>query len=394
MDVFVPKECYPDETRVSILPGMVAKLVKKGARVTIESGLGRTLGIHDGSYLEQGARVSSDRPAELRTADLVLRLRKPPLADLAFLRAGGIQIGLLDPFAERDLVGRLAAAGVTAVSLEMVPRITVAQKMDALSSQANLAGYVAVISAANAMNRIFPLMMTAAGTIKPVRLLVIGVGVAGLQAIATARRLGAAVEAFDTRPVVEEQVKSLGAKFVNIDLGETGQTAGGYAKELTPTQLQKQQELLAAHVTASDVVITAAQVFGKRAPKVLTAEMIRRMRPGSVVVDTAMETGGNVEGSERDAIVDVGGVKVIGWTNLPGRVAANASEMYSNNLGAFVDHLWANQEGMLDIKDEILRGCVITHAGEICHELIRRFYGENASVAGSSSKEVTRTESA
>ncbi len=383
MDVFVPKECYPLETRVPILPGTAGKLVAKGAKVTVESGLGQTLGIHDETYLKQGARVSSDRATELHTADLVLRLRKPPLTDLASLRRGGMQIGLLDPFHERDLVERLAAAGVTTVSLEMIPRITVAQKMDALSSQANLTGYVAVVIAANTINRIFPLMMTAAGTIKPVRLLVIGVGVAGLQAIATARRLGAAVEAFDTRPVVEEQVKSLGARFVKIDLGETGQTAGGYAKELTPAQLQKQQELLVAHVAESDVVITAAQVFGKRAPKVLTTETIKSMRPGSVVVDTAMETGGNVEGSERDAIIDIGGVTVIGWTNLPGRVAANASETYSTNLEAFLDHLWASQKGTLDLKDEILRGCVITHAGEVCHEGIRRFYGESAPATGS-----------
>ena len=383
MHVFVPKELFPGETRVPILPGAAAKLIAKGAQVTIESGLGVTLGIPDQSYLEQGAQVSSDRHDQLRRADLVFRLRKPPSADLESLRRGGIQVGLLDPFNERALVERLAAAGVTAISLEMVPRITIAQKMDALSSQANLAGYVAVVLAANTMNRIFPLMMTAAGTIKPIRLLVIGVGVAGLQAIATARRLGATVEAFDTRPVVEEQVKSLGARFIKLDLGETGQTAGGYAKELTPAQLAKQRELLAAQVAEVDVVITAAQVFGKRAPIVVTTEMVRRMRPGSVVVDTAVDTGGNVECSERDATADVGGVKVIGWTNLPGRVAANASEMYSTNLGAFFDHLWDAKNGVvrMDLQDEILRGCVITHAGTVCHEMIQRVYAEHAAVA-------------
>ncbi|MBV8585903.1 MAG: Re/Si-specific NAD(P)(+) transhydrogenase subunit alpha [Verrucomicrobia bacterium] len=383
MHVFVPKELFPGETRVPILPGAAAKLIAKGAQVTIESGLGVTLGIPDQSYLEQGAQVSSDRHDQLRRADLVFRLRKPPSADLESLRRGGIQVGLLDPFNERELVERLAAAGVTAISLEMVPRITVAQKMDALSSQANLAGYVAVVLAANTMNRIFPLMMTAAGTIKPIRLLVIGVGVAGLQAIATARRLGATVEAFDTRPVVEEQVKSLGARFIKLDLGETGQTAGGYAKELAPAQLQKQQELLAAQVAEVDVVITAAQVFGKRAPIVVTTEMVRRMRPGSVVVDTAVDTGGNVECSERDTIADVGGVKVVGLTNLPGRVAANASEMFSTNLGAFFDHLWDAKNGVvrMDLQDEILRGCVITHAGTVCHEMIQRVYAEHEAVA-------------
>jgi H+-translocating NAD(P) transhydrogenase subunit alpha len=383
MHVFVPKELFPGETRVPILPGTAAKLVAKGAQVTVESGLGETLGIPDSSYLEEGAEVSSDRHDQLRRADLVFRLRKPPSADLESLREGGIQVGLLDPFNERELVERLAAAGVTAISLEMVPRITVAQKMDALSSQANLTGYVAVVLAANAMNRIFPLMMTAAGTIKPVRLLVIGVGVAGLQAIATARRLGATVEAFDTRPVVEEQVKSLGARFIKLDLGETGQTAGGYAKELTSAQLQKQRELLAAQVAEVDVVITSAQVFGKRAPVVVTTEMVRRMRPGSVVVDTAVDTGGNVECSEPDAIADVSGVRVIGWTNLPGRVAANASEMYSTNLAAFFDHIWdaKNRVFRMDLQDEILRGCVITHAGTVCHEMIQRVYAERAGVA-------------
>jgi NAD(P) transhydrogenase subunit alpha len=312
---------------------------------------------------------------------------------LESLRGGGIQVGLLDPFNERELVERLAAAGVTAISLEMIPRITAAQKMDALSSQANLAGYVAVVLAANAMNRILPLMMTAAGTIKPVRLLVIGVGVAGLQAIATARRLGATVEAFDTRPAVEEQVKSLGARFIKLDLGETGQTAGGYAKELTAAQLQKQRELLAAEVAEVDVVITAAQVFGRRAPIVVTTEMVRRMRPGSVVVDTAVDTGGNVECAQRDAIANVGGVKVVGWTNLPGRVAANASEMYSNNLAAFFDHVWDTKNGVvrMDLEDEILRGCVITHGGIVCHEIIQRVYAERATAAASQTDLSTKT---
>ena len=393
MHVFVPKELFPGETRVPILPGTAAKLVAKGAEVTIESGLGQTLGIPDSSYLEQGAQVSSDRHDQLDRADLVFRLRKPPSADLESLRGGGIQVGLLDPFNERELVERLAAASVTAVSLEMIPRITAAQKMDALSSQANLAGYVAVVLAANAMNRILPLMMTAAGTIKPVRLLVIGVGVAGLQAIATARRLGATVEAFDTRPAVEEQVKSLGARFIKLDLGETGQTAGGYAKELTAAQLQKQRELLAAEVAEVDVVITAAQVFGRRAPIVVTTEMVRRMRPGSVVVDTAVDTGGNVECAQRDAIANVGGVKVVGWTNLPGRVAANASEMYSNNLAAFFDHVWDTKNGVvrMDLEDEILRGCVITHGGIVCHEIIQRVYAERATAAASQTDLSTKT---
>ena len=227
--------------------------------------------------------------------------------------------------------------------MEMVPRSTVAQKMDALSSQANLSGYVAVILAANFCQRIFPMMITPAGTIKPLRVFVIGVGVAGLQAIATARRLGATVEAFDTRPVVEEQVKSLGARFVKLDIGEVSQTADGYAKPLTPEQIQKQRELLAERVASADVVITAAQVFGRKAPVIVTSEMVRQMKAGSVIVDTAVESGGNVEGLKYDEVLDVGGVKVVGFANLPSRAAANASEMLSNNFAAFIEHSWDKQ---------------------------------------------------
>jgi H+-translocating NAD(P) transhydrogenase subunit alpha len=306
----------------------------------------------------------------------VLRLRKPALDEVELLKKGCVHASFLDPFNERELVRRLAAAEVTAISMEMIPRTAVAQKMDVLSSQANLSGYVAVALAAAHANRIFPMLITPAGTIKPLRVFVIGVGVAGLQAIATARRLGAAVEAFDTRPVVEEQVQSLGAKFVKIDLGETGQTSGGYAKALTPEQLQKQREVMAQHVAQADVVITAAQVFGRKAPVILTTEMVRQMRPGSMVVDTAIETGGNVECSRYDEEVEVNGVRVIAFANLPGRVAANASEMYSNNLCAFVEHFWekAAKTFRLDRTNEILKACVITHAGEICNEVIRAAY--------------------
>jgi NAD(P) transhydrogenase subunit alpha len=248
--------------------------------------------------------------------------------------------------------------------------------MDVLSSQANLAGYVAVTLAATAINRIFPMLMTPAGTIKPLRVFIIGVGVAGLQAIATARRMGASVEAFDTRPVVEEQVKSLGAKFVKADLGETGETAGGYAKPLTPEQLQKQREVMAQHVGQADVVITAAQVFGKKAPVIVTTQMVEQMKPGSIIVDTAVETGGNVECTKYGEEIDIGGVKIIGFANLPGRVAVNASEMYSNNMAAFIEHFWDKgaKAFHLDITNEILKGCVITHAGKICNEMIQAAY--------------------
>jgi NAD(P) transhydrogenase subunit alpha len=376
MRIFVPKETHPAERRIPMLPGGAAKLVKLGAEIEVEQGLGTALNYTDRDYESAGAKISTDRLGSLAEADMLLRLRKPPLNEVNILRKGCIHASFLNPFNERELVLRFAAAEVTAVSMEMIPRTTVAQNMDVLSSQANLTGYVAVILAATGINRIFPMLMTPAGTIRPLRVFVIGVGVAGLQAIATARRLGASVEAFDTRPVAEEQVKSLGAKFVKADLGETGETAGGYAKALTPEQLEKQREAMAQHIGQADVVITAAQVFGKKAPVIVTTQMVKQMKPGSVVVDTAIESGGNVECTKYDEEVEIGGVKIIGFANLPGRVAANASEMYSNNMGAFVEHFWDKGANAfhLDITNDILKGCVITHAGKICNEMIQAAY--------------------
>ena len=372
--IFAPTESHPGETRAPLVPATVAKLAKLGAEVEVQRGLGASIYFADSEYEAAGAKISADRRRSLADADIVLRLRKPPPEEIDLLKRGSIHISFLDPFNERALVEALAKAGVSAISMEMIPRIAVAQKMDALSSQANLAGYVAVTVAAAASKRIFPMMMTPAGTVKPLRVFVIGVGVAGLQAIATARRLGATVEAFDTRPVVEEQVKSLGAKFVKADLGETGETAGGYAKALTPEQLAKQRDVMAARAAQSDIVITAAQVFGRKSPVILTTEMVRQMRPGSVVVDTAIETGGNVECSEFDKEVEINGVKVIGFANLAGRAAANASEMYSNNLGAFVEHFWDTDHFNLDLNNELLKACVITHGADICNETIRNQY--------------------
>jgi H+-translocating NAD(P) transhydrogenase subunit alpha len=372
--IFAPTESHPGETRAPLVPATAAKLVKLGADVEVQQGLGASIYFADSEYQAAGARISTDRVKSLGEADLILRLRKPPLEEVSLLKQGAIHISFLDPFNERALVETLAKTGVTAISMEMIPRTAVAQKMDALSSQANLAGYVAVTVAATASKRIFPMMMTPAGTVKPLRVLVIGVGVAGLQAIATARRLGATVEAFDTRPVVEEQVKSLGAKFVKADLGETGETAGGYAKVLTSEQLAKQREVMAARAAQSDVVITAAQVFGRKAPVIVTTEMIRQMKPGTVVVDTAIETGGNVECSEFDKEIEINGVKVIAFANLPARAAANASEMYSNNLVALVEHFWDTNHFNLDLNHELLKACVITHGNEICNETIRNAY--------------------
>jgi proton-translocating NAD(P)+ transhydrogenase subunit alpha len=381
MRIFVPKELHPTERRVPLLPSGVAKLARLGAKIEVEQGLGAALHCGDSEYESAGAKLSTDRIRSLAAADMLLRLRKPPSNEVDRLKKGCIHASFLDPFNERELVLRLAAAEVTVVSMEMIPRTAVAQKMDVLSSQANLSGYVAVIIAATRASRIFPMLITPAGTIKPLRIFVIGVGVAGLQAIATARRLGAAVEAFDTRPVVEEQVRSLGARFVKADIGETGETAGGYAKPLTPEQLEKQREVMVQHVAQADVVITAAQVFGRKAPIIVTTEMVKQMKPGSLIVDTAIEAGGNVECSKYDEEVEVNGVRVIGFANLPGRVAVNASEMYSNNMSAFVEHFWDKGANAfrLDLTNDILKGCVITHAGQICSEMIQTIYFKTGS---------------
>ena len=341
MRIFAPSETESSERRVGLVPASVSKLAALGARVTVQAGIGASVNFSDAEYREAGAEILTDRKEGLAAADIVLRLRKPSASDIAPLKRGCIHISFLDPFTDAETVRALAAAGASAICMEMIPRSTIAQKMDALSSQASLAGYVAVLLGANRLDRIFPMMMTPAGTIPPAKVFIIGVGVAGLQAIATAKRLGAVVEAFDTRPVVEEQVKSLGGKFVKVDLGigeGGGQTAQGYAKELTPEQLAKQREVMEQRCAQADLVITTAQVFGRKAPLILTSAVVEKMKPGSIVMDMAVESGGNVEGSRLDEEVIVNGVKVLGYRNLAGRVPRAASAMYSSNLANLVDH--------------------------------------------------------
>jgi len=367
MNITVMKETHPGETRVPVVPATVEHLVKLGAEVVVESGLGLTCRFDDAAYVAAGASVAASREHMLRIADIVLRLRKPPLAEIPFMQRGAVHISYLDPFNEVELVDALVTAGISAVSLEMIPRTTLAQKMDVLSSQANLAGYVSVLLGTAHLNKILPMMTTPAGTIKPAKVFVIGVGVAGLQAIATARRLGARVEAFDTRPVVEEQVKSLGAKFVKVDLGATGQTQDGYATQLTPEQMELQKQGMAKACAQADIVITTAQVFGRPAPRIVDRAMLAQMQPGSVVVDMAVETGGNVEGSELNKVVEIAGVKVVGLGNLPGKVALTASQMYSSNLGNFVSHFWDKETKtfQLNLNDDIIKGALVTHDGEL-----------------------------
>lgn len=373
MQIVVPAETWENERRVALIPDSVKKLVRAGLSVSVESGLGSQSGYSDADYEEAGAIVSGDRAALLGSGDIVLRVRKPSLDEVGQLKQGAIQVSYLDPYNEHELVDALAAQGVSAISMEMIPRTTRAQKMDALSSQANLAGYVMVVLAAQKLDRILPMMMTPAGTLSPAKVFVIGAGVAGLQAIATAKRLGARVEAFDTRPVVAEQVQSLGAKFVDIDLGETGQTKDGYARELTPEQLEMQRQGMKKVISESDIVITTAQVFGRPAPRIVTADMVEAMQPGGVIVDMAVDSGGNVEGSKPDETVDIGGVSILGISNLPAQVAKDASQMYSSNLFNLVSEYWNDEEKTfnLDLADDILQGCVITHDGAIVNETIK-----------------------
>ncbi|VAX38226.1 NAD(P) transhydrogenase alpha subunit [hydrothermal vent metagenome] len=377
MLIGIPKEVHPGEKRVPIIPDSVDRLVKKGAEITVESGIGATIGVNDAEYEKAGAKIS-DRASLLSSSDIVLRLRKPPADEIAQLKKNSIHISFLDPFNESSLIKDFAKNNISAISMEMIPRSTIAQKMDALSSQANLAGYITIILAAERIDKILPMMMTPSGTIAPARVFIIGVGVAGLQAIATAKRLGARVEAFDTRPVVEEQVQSLGGKFIKIDLGEMSQTKDGYAKALTPEQIKKQQKGMAKVCANADIVVTTAQLFGRKAPVIVTKEMISGMKSGSVIIDMAVESGGNVEGSKLDEEVDVNGVRIIGLGNLPGRVAVHASQMYSSNLVNFIETFWNTEEKKFDLKtdDEILKGCLITHNGEIVNETIKNLNKE------------------
>ncbi|MFA5256703.1 MAG: NAD(P) transhydrogenase subunit alpha [Opitutales bacterium] len=372
MKIFVPKE-PENENRCALIPSDAKRLIALGAEVSVEQGLGERSGYQDIEYTQSGAALTALRSAAIAGADIVLRLRKPPAAEIAQMKKGALHVSFLDPFNEKDLINDFAKAGVSAVSMEMMPRTTLAQKMDAISSQANLAGYAAVVRAAERMNRILPMMMTPSGTLSPAKVFVIGVGVAGLQAIATAKRLGARVEAFDTRPVVEEQVKSLGAKFVKIDIGETGQTAQGYAQALTPEQIAMQQAGMAKVCAQADIVITTAKLFGRKAPILLTKAMVDGMKNGSIVVDlAASENGGNCELTQAGKEVKTpNGVLIIGDTCLEGNsVPYHASQMYSANLSNFLDHFWdkKGQAFALKLEDELIKGCLITHGGAVVHE--------------------------
>lgn len=367
MQIFVPKETYAGELRAPVVPNDVARLVKLGFSVQVESGIGSGIRLADADYEKAGAAIVSDRQAALQNAQVVLRLRKPTPDEVAMLPANVLHISYLEPFSEAALLQQLADRQVNAVAMELIPRTTRAQKMDALSSQASLAGYAAVILAAERTDHVFPMMTTPAGTIQPARVFVIGAGVAGLQAIATAKRLGARVDAFDTRPAVAEQVRSLGARFVEVDLGETGQTKDGYAKALTEEQLNIQRQALAKQCAISDVVITTAQVFGRKAPIIITKAMLEGMKAGSIVIDLAVESGGNVEGAQLGKEVHVGNPLVIGLENMPGRVAYHASQMYSANLYNWIEEFWDKEQKSFRLsgEDDIIQGCLTTSGGKV-----------------------------
>jgi H+-translocating NAD(P) transhydrogenase subunit alpha len=369
--VGVPKERAQDERRVALVPDTATKLVAAGLEVNLEEGAGSEAFVTDKAYEDAGVKIVKGAASLLKEADVVLKVQAPDAGEVDLLRKGAVLISFLQPATQGEIVRALAGHGVTAFSLELVPRISRAQSMDALSSQASAAGYKAVLIAANRLGKFFPMMMTAAGTVAPARVLVMGAGVAGLQAIATARRLGAVVSAYDVRPAVKDEVQSLGATFIELPL-ETQEGEGGYAREQTEEFLRKQRELIGEHIAKSDVVITTAAIPGRRAPLLVTADMVKGMRPGSVIVDLAAETGGNVELTQAGQEVDVGGVTIIGTRNVPSTMPLHASQLYARNVANLLLHLVKDGAVNLDFNDEITKGSCVTHGGEIVNERARQ----------------------
>ena len=372
--IAVTRERREGETRCAVTPETVKKLIALGATVSVEAGTGLGSSLPDADYAEAGASVKPDLSAALAGADILLKVRGPTASEISALKPGAVVVSLLDAWRDKATLEALRGAGATAFAMEFVPRITRAQVMDVLSSQANLAGYRAVIEAAYAYGKGFPMMMTAAGTVAAAKTFVMGAGVAGLQAIATARRLGAVVTATDVRPAAKEQVESLGAKFVAVEDEEfkAAETAGGYAKAMLAEYQAKQADLTAAHIIKQDVVITTALIPGRPAPKLVTAAHVASMKPGSVIIDLAVEAGGNVEGSKPNEVVTTAnGVKIVGWSNMPGRIAADASALYARNLVAFLGLMIKDGALAVDLEEEILKAAVVTHGGAVVHEGVR-----------------------
>ncbi len=377
-NVFVPKERSSGETRVACTPETVKRLVKEGLQLSIEAGAGEAAHLLDDAYREAGATVVPESQAtqSAAQADIVLRVAPPSAAQARGLKEGAVLVSFIAPYKNLDTVRALAERKVSCLAMELVPRISRAQSMDALSSQASIAGYKAVILAAAELDKYFPLLMTAAGTIQPAKIVIMGAGVAGLQAIATAKRLGAVVDVSDIRPAVKEQVESLGGRFIDFPMDESGEGEGGYAKELSPEQLKAQQAVVRKKVVAADAVITTALVPGRPAPRLITADMVQEMRPGAVIVDMAVEQGGNCELSKNGKTVIAHGVTIIGHPNLPATVPADASLLYARNIQALL--LPAIKEGalVLDLEDEVIAGALLTHAGEVRHEATAKALAE------------------
>ena len=370
MTIAIMAESRPGERRVGLVPEAVRLYQKRGWQLRIQEGAGVGASFPDADYEEAGATVVPDRDALLDGARAVLKVQPPSPEEVAALPRGSVLVCHLNPLGPTDAIVALADQGVTAFAVELIPRITRAQKMDVLSSQATVAGYKAVLMGAGAMTRFLPMLTTAAGTVRPAKAMILGAGVAGLQAIATARRLGAVVSAFDIRPAVREQVQSLGAKFLEATLDESAEDEGGYAKALSEEQHQRELDLIAEHIRDQDLVVTTAQIPGRPAPVLITEEMVGTMRPGSAIVDLASETGGNCELTVAGQSVDHGGVTVMGPTNLPAELPFHASQMYARNLASFVDDLF-DDEGEIDFSDEITAATCVTHGGEVKNERVR-----------------------
>ena len=377
MRIAVPKEILSGENRVATVPDVVSKLIKAGFEVSIEKDAGINAGFTDENYIKHGAKICQNAEELYADADIILKVQRPidhpqfNKHELDLMKEGTLLITFLYPLIHLDLTKKCAERGIDVISMDMIPRTTLAQKMDALSSQANLAGYKSVLMAANHLGKIFPLMMTAAGTISPAKVVIMGAGVAGLQALGTAKRLGAVVEVSDIRPAVKEEVQSLGGRFIEVETDENMQDAGGYAKEASPEFLQKQKEVIFKHVTEADIVITTALIPGKKSPILVTEEMVKHMRPGSVILDMATEFGGNCEISEKGNTVKKYGVTIIGEPNIPSLVPTHASEMYSKNIFNLLTHIAKGGVVELKLEDEIVKGSLITYKKEVFNQRVK-----------------------
>ncbi|MDQ6683458.1 MAG: Re/Si-specific NAD(P)(+) transhydrogenase subunit alpha [Chloroflexota bacterium] len=389
MKIAVPRETAPGETRVALTPQAAAQLAGEGVEVIVQAGAGEGSSIPDDLYRDAGVTIAPDAPSLYGQADLVLRVGRPSDEEIEMLKPGTVLIGTLGVLSNPQLAARLASAGITAISMDAIPRITRAQSMDSLSSQSTVGGYKAVLLAANRLPKFFPLLTTAAGTVRPARGIIMGAGVAGLMAIGTARRLGAVVEATDVRPAVKEQVQSLGATFLDVEMTDEekaqAETAGGYAREMSDDYKRRQAELIAQRVSEADFVITTALIPGRPAPRLITEAMVRSMKPGSVIVDMAAEAGGNCELTEPGREVVKDGVTIIGLTNLPAMMPGSATQMYAKNVQTLVSHLVHEGRVTIDFDDEITRGATITHRGEVVHEATRSALGLDTDGAESSS---------